>query len=168
MKYPVMYQNQAVGTVSIEEETYRVSWDAVCRVDTACILRLYAVKVGLEPLRIGVLEPDAENAGVLRLCRAIPRSELQAAGYDPLPQSYVLAENGRGLTEGKHDAHTGDAKLDALIDRGQARCYTEAGKACVCVPFEWGKACPMAFALTACRIWGGQAILEYRKEKQDK
>ncbi len=168
MKYPVMYKDQTVGRVSIEEETCRVSWDAVCHVDTASVLRLYAVKSGLEPLRIGVLEPDAEHAGILRLCRAIPRSELQAAGYDPLPQSYVLSENGQGLNVASNKIHTGDAKLDALIDRGQASCDTMAGETCVCVPFEWGEACPMAFALTACKVQNGQAILRYRKGKQGK
>lgn len=165
MEYPVIYEGKTVGTVSVVEEACWVCWKAVCAVDTTDILRLYVVKEGAEPFRIGVLEPDAQASHVLRLDRAAPRSELQAAGYDPLPERYVLSEHGQGLRVPHVKAYTGDAKLDALIERGQAHCDRERGKITVRIPFAWGQACPMAFALTACEIRDGYAILHYRKRE---
>lgn len=163
MEYPVMYEGQTVGTVRVTEEPCRICWEATCELDTPAILRLYMV--GEEPFRIGVLEPDKNH--VLRLERAAPKSELQAAGYDPLPERYVLSQHGEGLdTPFRKQAFTGDGKLDALIERGQAHCDASQGGRTVRIPFVWGQACPMAFALTACEIRDGQAILHYKKGKQ--
>ena len=90
---------------------------------------------------------------------------LRTAGYtaDNLPTRYVLdAGDGSGLAESR-PAVTGDAKLDALITSGVVRCQPEAGGFCIQAPFAAGRACPLAFALTACTVTDGQAVLHVRR-----
>lgn len=157
MKCPVFFKGKEVGWVCVEQEKCCVRWEAVCKAETNGILRLYGMRADREPFRIGVLEPGEE--GALHLCRSVSQSELEGAGYDVLPDTYLLTENGQVQS----DLHTGDAKLDALIDAGQAICRLRGDGLCVCVPFEPGKACPMAFALTACTIENGEAVLRGNK-----
>ncbi len=156
MKFPVFYEGKEVGWVDAEQENYSASWEAACKVETEGVLRLYGIKTDRQPLRIGVLEPVPEE-GTLHLCRSISKSEMEAAGYDTLPEAYILTETGQV------SLHTGDAKLDALVDAGQAVCRLCDGKICVSVPFKPGEACRMAFALTACTIQNGEAVLRGNK-----
>lgn len=157
MKCPVFYKGKEVGWVLAEQEGCRISWEAACKVETAGVLRLYGMQADREPFRIGVMEPEED--GTLHLSRTVSQSELEGAGCDTLPDTYLLSENGQvgsGL-------HIGDAKLDALIDSGQAVCRLDDGRISVSVPFTPGKACPMAFALTACTIEDGKAVLRGNK-----
>lgn len=156
MKCPVFYEGKEVGWVNVQQEQSGVSWKTVCKVDTLGVLRLYGLRAGREPLRIGVLEPEED--GTLHLDRLVSQGELEAIGYDTPPETYILSENGQG------NLHTGDAKLDTYIDRGQAECRLCDGRICVCVPFAPGKACPLAFALTACSIQNGEAVLWYNRK----
>lgn len=153
MKCPVFYKGKEVGWVLTEQKDCRVSWKAACKVETDGILRLYGVQTDREPFRVGVMEPGED--GTLYLSRTVSQSELAGAGYDTLPDTYLLSENGQVAS----GLHTGDAKLDALIDSGQAACRLCDGSLSVSVPFVPGKACPMAFALTACTIENGKAVL---------
>lgn len=155
MKCPVFYKGEQVGWVWIEQESGCVRWEALCRVETACVLRLYGVQADREPFRIGVMEP--EESGTLHICRKVWKSELEGAGYAVLPDTYFLSENGQVIF------HTGDAKIDACIDSGQAVCCLCDGVVCVSVPFAPAEPCPIAFALTACTIEQGRAVLRGNK-----
>lgn len=152
----VCYLGRTVGRVQVEVQADGVRFTSECRVQTDQILRLYGLRDGCAPLRIDVAEPAGEG---LHVGRMLSWHALRAAGYtaDCLPTRYVLdAGDGSGLAD---RSVTGDSKLDALIARGAASCQAEGQSFRVQVPFAPGKACPLAFALTACTVTDGQAIL---------
>ena len=153
MEQDVVYGGGKVGRVCLTRQAQGVCWDASCAAPAdAGVLRLYGMCPGRPPLRIGVLEPQA---GVLRLTRTLSWDTLRRAGYDAgcLPEQYVLADGAQP------PACTGDGRLDALIASGAAQCRPQAGGWQVCVPFRAGEECPLAFALTACALCRGQAVL---------
>lgn len=152
----VCYLGRTVGQVQVEVQTDGVRFTSECRVQTDQILRLYGLRDGCAPLRIDVAEPVGEG---LHVGRTLSWHALRTAGYaaDCLPARYVLdAGDGSGLID--HPV-TGDGKLDALIVRGAASCQAEGQGFHIQAPFAPGKACPLAFALTACTVTDGQAIL---------
>lgn len=151
MKCPVFYQGEQVGWVLTEQVSGCVRWEAVCRVETNRVLRLYGRQAEREPFRVGVMEP--EDGGNLHLCRKVWQSELEGAGYAALPNTYFLGE------QGQERLHTGDAKIDACIDSGQVVCRLCDGVVCVSAPFSSAEPCPLAFALTACTVEQGRAVL---------
>ena len=57
---------------------------------------------------------------------------------------------------------TGDALLDALIAAGKAECTKEGEMLLVRTPFLPGQQNPMNFALTACHLEDGNAVLSYK------
>lgn len=159
----VSYRGKTVGQIQVEVQDNGVRFVAECRVQTNDILRLYGLRDGCAPLRIDVAEPVGDS---LRVQRTLSWYALRTAGYtaDSLPTRYVLdAGDGSGLAESR-PAVTGDVKLDALIMSGVVRCQPEDGGFCIQAPFAAGQACPLAFALTACTVAAGQAVLHvYRK-----
>lgn len=145
--------------------------DAHCTQRTDAILRLYGTASDGRLLRIGVFVPDAQ--GALRLHRRLTAETLRQAGFslETPPTGFVLGQ-GDALPAPAQDTPpaapmqpppphlTGDPLLDALLDAGQAQAgRAPDGRLTVCCPFQPGAACPMAFALSACRITGQQAIL---------
>lgn len=159
----VSYRGQTVGEIQVEAHDDGVRFEAECRVQPDNILRLYGLRDGCAPLRIDVAEPVGDS---LRVQRTLSWYGLRAAGYTAanLPARYVLdAGDGRELTENR-PAVTGDTKLDALITSGIAHCRPEDGGFCIQAPFAAGQACPLAFALTACTVVDGQAILHVHRK----
>ena len=159
----VSYRGRTVGWVEIDAGQRGVHWQAVCRVQTGDILRLYGLRDGCAPLRIDVAEPVGEE---LHVQRTLTWHTLRAAGYDAdhLPTHYVLdAGDGRELHV-QPPAMTGDARLDALIADGTLTCCPDGDGWCVSLPFSAGQACPLAFALTACTLTAdGRAVLRVRR-----
>lgn len=161
----VSYRGKTVGRVEIDTGTHGVHWQAVCRVQTGDVLRLYGLREGCAPLRIDVAEPVGEE---LHVQRTLSWQTLRAAGYDAgrLPTRYVLeAGDGRGL-QVQSAVMTGDARLDALIADGTLDCQPDGDGWRVSVPFAAGQACPLAFALTACTLThDGRAVLRIKRRK---
>lgn len=153
MEQDVVHGGSKVGKVCLNQQGQGVCWDVRCAGQPGDgVLRLYGMRPGKLPLRIGVLEPQG---GGLRLKRTLSWETLRQAGYDAdcLPEQYVLAD-GAGPP-----ACTGDSHLDALIASGRAECRPQEDGWQVCVPFRAGKECPLAFALTACKLYQGEAVL---------
>ena len=153
MEQDVRYGGSIVGKVSLTRQTQGICWEAVCPLQTGDgVLRLYGVYPGKPPLRIGVLEPQEDG---LRLKRTLSWDTLRQAGYnaDCLPERYVLADRAGP------PADTGDERLDALIASGAAECRPQADGWQVRAPFRAGGECPLAFALTACMLCDGEAVL---------
>lgn len=143
--------------------------DAHCTQRTDAILRLYGTASDGRLLRIGVFAPDAH--GVLRLHRRLTAETLRQAGFslDAPPTSFVLGQGDAPpapvqtpppAAPAPSPILTGDPLLDALLSTGQAQAArTPDGELTIRCPFQPGAACPMAFALSACRITGQQAVL---------
>lgn len=152
------YRGQMVGRVQVDVRDDGVYWQAECQVQTDKILRLYGLRDGCAPLRIDVAEPVGDS---LRVQRVLSWHTLRTAGYaaDCLPTRYVLDDgDGSGLADDQPTV-TGDAKLDALIARGKVQCRSDGDGWQVYAPFAAGRECPFAFALTACTVTDGQAVL---------
>lgn len=162
MEQQVTYRGKPVGVVQIEEQAQGMCWSVQCSLVSQAVLRLYGLGAQAEPLRIGVLEPEGN---VLTLRRVLSWQTLRDAGYERirLPDSYVLDDGTPGCLD-RVDDHTskvltGDVRIDALAASGQVKCVRQDKGWTVYAPFVSGREMPMAFALTACAVRDGQAVL---------
>lgn len=171
MQERVTYRGQPAGMVQIEEQPQGMCWKVECSPVSEVVLRLYGLRENCAPLRIGVLEPEGQT---LTLRRVLSWQTLNDAGYDrtQLPDKYVLDDGQPGCLEivQQNDPAlpvlTGDAKIDALADAGQVRCVRQEQGWKVYAPFVYGQETPIAFALTACTVNNGQAILHLSKDNR--
>lgn len=167
MELHIEYQQSVVGKVQVQEQEIGVIWQAECLIPDEVVLRLYGLRAGCPPLRIGVPAPD-ENSKLV-LTRKLSWAELRSQGYDrgQLPTHYILAYDAEQATvQLVPMVQTGDRKIDACLERGAAAAICHNGSWTVRTPFIPGKACALAFALTACTIQEGTAELCLRTHKK--
>lgn len=158
MEFQVSYRGQTVGQVDVAQTAHGVSWNAWCSLQTAEVLRLYGLRAGRPPLRIDVAEPAG---GGLRVRRTMTWNAVEQMGYSRacLPDIYVLdGADGSGIDDACRTV-TGDRRIDALIASGTVSCDPAGDGWRIGTRFSPGQACPLAFALTACSIREGCAVL---------
>ena len=191
-RYEISYRGQQAGWVIAQPDAHGILFRAESRVHTMAVLRLYGIAAGqplligvLEPEngRLSLarrITPDVlRRAGVQQPpevyyledgqpgCK--PEPEETAAAEQPPELSLSAqagAEAGAASQPSKPSlsAHlqTGDALLDALIAAGKAECTKEGEMLLVRTPFLPGQQNPMNFALTACHLEDGNAVLSYK------
>ncbi len=83
-------------------------------------------------------------------------AETEAASQPPAPNPSAQADLPPQCLQ------TGDALLDALIAAGKAECTKKGEMLLIRTPFLPGQQNPMHFALTACHLEDGNAVLPYK------
>ena len=176
MEYPVIYAGAAAGTVQVVPERDGLRFTADLSVHPNSVLRLYGCAPDGRALRVGVPQPT--GAG-LALTRFLSGQTLRTEGFAPdnPPEQYILADAAphpsepeqpqtapapaaqANLQPEKPPMRTGDPLVDAGLAAGTLTVSRADGGVTVSCPFIPGAACPLAFALTACTISDGQAIL---------
>ncbi|MDY5972063.1 MAG: hypothetical protein SPJ01_04220 [Butyricicoccus sp.] len=159
MEYPVIYAGAAAGTVQVVPERDGLRFTADLSVHPNSVLRLYGCAPDGRALRVGVPQPT--GAG-LALTRFLSGQTLRAEGFAPdnPPEQYILADAAPHPSEPeKPPMRTGDPLVDAGLAAGTLTVSRADGGVTVSCPFIPGAVCPLAFALTACTISDGQAIL---------
>lgn len=154
--FDIRYQGQTVGRVTVRQAAGGVRFDAVCTLDGSPVLRLCGGRNG-RTLPIGVLAP---HAGYWHIGRTLTRQTLREAGFgDSLPDAYWLSDRAAPPEA------TGDPLLDAALLAGTAALRrTENGLEVSC-PFDPAQPSALAFALPACTVENGRAVLRLRTER---
>lgn len=151
--YEVLYQNRPVGRVTVGQAPGGVRFDAVCTLEGEPVLRLCGGRDG-KTLRIGVLAP---HAGYWHIGRTVSLQTLRDAGFDRLlPDTYWLTDRSCPCPS------TGDPLLDRALRAGTVRMSQVSEGAEFSCPFDCGSPSPLAFALTACTVRDGRAVLSLR------
>ncbi len=149
--YDVFWENKPVGKVTATTMSGGVRFDAVCMLAGRPVLRLFGAREG-RYLPIGVLAP---HDGCWHIGRTLSRQTLSEYGFgDSLPKQFLLAE------QMPQEAWTNDPLLDAALRSGMADLSRSDRALVISCPFEPTQPSPLSFALTACRVIQGRAVLE--------
>lgn len=151
--YEVLYQNRPVGRVTVGQAPGGVRFDAVCTLEGEPVLRLCGGRDG-KTLLIGVLAPQA---GYWHIGRTVSFQTLRDAGFDRvLPDAFWLTDRPMQCPV------TGDPLLDGALRAGTIEMTKTADGADFSCPFDCRAPSPLAFALTACTVRDGRAVLSLR------
>lgn len=151
--YEVLYQNRSVGRVTVGQAPGGVRFEAVCTLEGEPVLRLCGGRDG-KTLLIGVLAPQA---GYWHIGRTVSFQTLRDTGFDSiLPDTFWL------IDRQAPSVSTGDPLLDGALRAGTIAMTQTADGTDFSCPFDCRAPSPLAFALTACTVRDGRAVLSLR------
>ena len=169
--YPVLYQGEQVGQVTLTEQGGRTQAAVSCRRDNAGLFRAYLLcERGEYPL--GVLEPRGEE---MCLRRTVRTGELQALGViwrGEMRMSYAFSRpDGWQSLERAEAFFTADAELSRLAAGIQGGLWRREGSGrLLALPYAPERPFPLAplFCFARVETIRGSVYAVYRFEEGDR
>lgn len=162
MEFPVYHGGIPVGTVTTQNNNYKIEFQVCCSLTTTEILRCFGIQKDKKLVRIGVLEPTQEG---LTLNRSL---SLQEIGQD-IPQEYILAADEAQAAQvvqiqpdipqaasppipSSPPIFTGDVLLDVVVENGSVEAQQQGKQVRLSCPFASQQPFALAFAAVQCQI----------------